>query len=104
MVNNNIKIDVFQSELNKNIKLEYIGKLKYVGETFGVDGLTDGVTYNVVKDKYGTLKVVDDSGEDYIYDFVNPRPVDNSSKGGIFVVIDDPQEELKRVISFTNPD
>lgn len=26
MVTNNIEIDVFQSELNKNIKLEYIGK------------------------------------------------------------------------------
>ena len=68
MVKNNIKIDVFQCELNKNIKLEYIGKLKYVGETFGVDGLTDGVTYNVVKDKYGTLKVVDDTGgKEHVY-------------------------------------
>lgn len=68
MVKNNIKIDVFQCELNKNIKLEYIGKLKYVGETFGVNGLTDGVTYNVVKDKYGTLKVVDDTGgKEHVY-------------------------------------
>lgn len=38
MVTNNIEIDVFQSELNRNIKLEYIGKLKYVGESFGVAG------------------------------------------------------------------
>lgn len=104
MAKYNIKIDVFQSELNKNIKLEYTGKLKYLGETFGVDGLTDGATYNVVKDKYGTLKVVDDSGEDYIYDFSNPRPADNSSKGGAFLIIDDPQEELKNVIGFINPD
>ena len=85
MLKNNIEIDVFQCELNNNIKLEYIGKLKYVGETFGVDGLTDGTIYNVVKDKYGTLKVVDDSGEDYIYNFINPRPTDNSSKGGVFL-------------------
>lgn len=92
------KIDVFQCELNKNIQLEYIGKVKYIGETFGVDGLTDGVIYNIVKDKYGTLKVVDDSEEDYIYDFKNPRPVDNTSIGGTFLIVDDPQEVLKNVI------
>lgn len=103
MVTNNIEIDVFQCELNRNIKLEYIGKLKYVGETFGVDGLTDGAIYDVVKDKYGGLKVVDDSGEDYIYDFENPRPADNSSKGGVFFIIDDPQEILKNLIGFNNP-
>lgn len=103
MVKNNIEIDVFQCELNKSIKLEYIGKLKYVGESFGVDGLTDGATHNVVRDKYGTLKVVDDSGEDYIYNFRNPRPADGSSKGGVFFIIDDSQEILKSLIGFNNP-
>lgn len=59
--------------------------------------LTDGVIYNVVKDKYGALKVVDDSEEDYLYDFKNPRPADNSSIGGTFIIVDDPQEELKKL-------
>lgn len=63
-----------------------------------------GATYNVVKDKYGTLKVVDDSGEDYIYNFRNPRLADGSSKGGEFFIIDGPQEELKSVIRFIDPD
>lgn len=55
-------IEVYQSELNKKIPLEYIGKVKYIGETFGVDSLTNGEIYNVVYDKNNTIKIVDDSG------------------------------------------
>ena len=44
-------IDVYQSEFNNTIPLEYIGKVKYIGETFGVDGLTNNNIYNVVFDK-----------------------------------------------------
>lgn len=47
---------------------------------------------------------MDDSGEDYIYNFRNPRPADGSSKGGEFFIIDGPQEELKSVIRFIDPD
>ncbi len=83
-------IDVFQCESGKKIPLEYIGKVKYVGESFGVDSLTDGVTYAVVYDANGSIKIVDDSGEDYFYDLVNPKPLDNSSPGGFFEVVDDP--------------
>lgn len=87
-------IDVFQCELNKTIPLEYVGKVKYVGESFGVDSLTNGTIYDVVKDNTGTIKIVDDSEEDYIYDLKNPQPSDGSSKGGKFYIIDDPNELL----------
>ena len=87
-------VDVFQSELNKKIPLEYIGKVKYVGESFGVDSLTDGYMYIVVRDKNGTIKIVDDSGEDYIYNLNNPKLLDGSSEGGKFYIVDDPNGEL----------
>lgn len=83
-------IDVYQCELDKTIPLEYIGLVKYEGESFGVDSLTDGKDYFIVKDKEGWLKVVDDSDEDYIYSLSKPQPVDGFSRGGIFRYIDDP--------------
>jgi len=57
-------IKVYQSEYNKKIPLEYIGRVKYVGETFGVDSLTNDKIYNVVYDENKTIKIVDDSNED----------------------------------------
>lgn len=58
-------------------------KAKYVGETFydGL-GLTDGKIYNIIKDEGSFYRVVDDSGEDYLYSKSNPAPLDGSSKGG----------------------
>lgn len=91
-------IDVYQCELDKAIPLEYIGKVEYVGESFGVDSLTDGNAYDVVKDVNGTIKIVDDSGEDYLYDLRNPKPLNGSSSGGKFIIIDDPNEELTKYI------
>ena len=91
------KIDVFQCELNKTIQLEYIGSVRYIDESFGVDSLTNGSEYNIVKDDNGDLKVVDGSEEDYLYDLINPRPLDNSSPGGRFYYVDDPQVILKKV-------
>ena len=91
-------IEVYQSELNKKISLEYIGKVKYVGETFGVDSLTDGKIYNVVYDKNNAIKIVDDSEEDYIYDLNSPKPLDESSQGGKFLIVEDLKEILSKVI------
>ncbi len=70
----------------------------YSGESFGVDGLTDGFVYNVVRDKYNTIKIVDDSEEDYIYNLKNPKPLDGSSPGGKFIIMDDPSGELAKYI------
>lgn len=91
-------IDVYQSETDKYISLEYIGKVKYIGESFGVDSLTNGGIYNIVYDKNRTIKVVDDSGEDYFYDLKNPRPLDNSSIGGKFEIVEDINNVLSMII------
>lgn len=93
------KLTIYQSETRSKITLEYIGKVKYVGESFGVDSLTDGMIYNVVKDEKGMIKIVDDSGEDYMYDLINPKPLNNSSPGGKLTIVDDPNGELAKYIN-----
>lgn len=64
-------------------------KLKYTGESFGVDGLTNGKVYEAWPDDNisGMYRVIDDSGEDYLYSMTNPAPLDGSSKGGHWDVI-----------------
>ena len=93
------KLTIYQSETRSKITLEYIGEVKYVGESFGVDSLTDGIIYNVVKDEKGMIKIVDDSGEDYMYDLINPKPLNNSSPGGRLTIVDDPNGELAKYIN-----
>lgn len=91
-------INVFQCALGKEIPMEYVGKVKYSGESFGVDSLTNGEVYDVVRDETGMIKIVDDSEEDYIYDLVNPKPLNGTSPGGKFSIIDDPNKELEKYI------
>ena len=57
-------------------------KIKYIGETFGVASLTNGKIYDASVDSSGMYRVIDDSGEDYLYSKENPAPLDGSSKGG----------------------
>jgi hypothetical protein len=64
-----------------------IVKLRYKGESFGVDSLTDGKIYNAVEED-GMYRVIDDSGEDYLYSITNPAPLDGSSKGGKWEIIE----------------
>lgn len=75
--------------------MELIGRLRYIGESFGIDSLTDGKVYDVVRiDKLGLFGVVDDSGEDYLYSVTNPAPLDGSSKGGKWEIVEDFTGEL----------
>lgn len=64
-----------------------IVKLRYKGESFGVDSLTDGKIYNAVEED-GMYRVIDDSGEDYLYSMTNPAPLYGSSKGGKWEIIE----------------
>jgi len=56
-------------------------KLRYIGLSFGVDSLTDGKIYEAIEEN-GMYRVIDDSGEDYLYSKENPAPLDGSSPGG----------------------
>ena len=85
-------IKVFQSVLNKEIEMQYIGKVKYVG-TDDYLCFINNKTYNVVLDKYNCVKVVDETDEDYVYSLTEPIV------GGKFYYIDDPQDILKNYMS-----
>lgn len=68
-------------------------KVKYLGETFGAASLTNGRVYNCLGIENGgdfglMLRVIDDSGEDYLYSVKAPAPPDGSSKGGKWEVIE----------------
>lgn len=95
-----MKLKVYQSEFDSYIEMQSIGKLKYIGESFyNGDGLTNQKIYDVVDiDEPGLLRVVDDSGEDYLYSIGNPAPLDGSSEGGRWELIEDYTGELSKYI------
>ncbi len=63
-------------------------KLRYRGQSFGVDSLTDGKIYDAVEED-GMYRVIDDSGEDYLYSMTNPAPLDGSSPGGVWEIVEE---------------
>ena len=63
-------------------------KLRYIGESFGIDSLTNGKIYDAEIENEGMYRVIDDSGEDYLYSKVNPAPLDGSSPGGRWEIIE----------------
>ena len=67
-------------------------KVKYVGESFGIDELTNGKIYECLGVEYGMLRVIDDSEEDYLYSSINPGPLDRSSPGGEWEIIEDDEK------------
>lgn len=76
-------------------------KVRYVGKSFGVDGLSDGKVYEVLEidDDSGALRIVDDSGEDYLYSPAHPKPLASNHPGGRFEVIEDDEKgSLRKAI------
>lgn len=64
-------------------------KARYVGESFGVDSLTNGKIYEILGEDRGMYRVIDDSGEDYLYSKENPAPLDGSSGGGRWEILEE---------------
>lgn len=76
-------------------------KVRYLGKSFGVDGLTDGKTYEVlgIDEFSGALRVIDDSEEDYLYDPKNPKPFFVEGNYGRFEIVEDDENgTLKKAI------
>lgn len=76
-------------------------KVKYIGTTFGVDGLTDGKIYEVLEylEDIGALCLIDDSDEDYLYHPTSPKPNCADEAFGRFEIVEDDQAgTLKKVI------
>ena len=94
------KIKVYQSAKDTYKEMELLGKLKYVGETFGAVSLTNNKIYNCVGyDNKGWLKIVDDSDEDYVYPATNPRPLDCSSNGRKWEIIEIYDKGLEKFLN-----
>ena len=73
-------------------------KVQYIGESFGAASLTSDKIYEClgVELDGNALRIVDDSEEDYLYGITNPSPLDGSSPGGKWKIIeDDAQGTLK---------
>lgn len=77
-------------------------KAKYVGKSFGVDSLTNGKIYEVVEidGLTGALRIIDDSGEDYLYHPLSPKPNGAKEAYGHFEIIEDSEKhELRTILS-----
>ena len=77
-------------------------RVKYIGESFYVEGLTDGNIYDVVEIDGPYLRVIDDSDEDYLYAISNPGPPDMSGPGGEWEIIEDENGKLKACSGWTD--
>lgn len=75
-----------------------MGRVKYVGESFGIDSLTDGRIYSVVAIEDGFIRVIDDSDEDYLYSIATPSALENPDLCGKWEIVDDPSDILKEYI------
>lgn len=64
-------------------------KIKYIGESFGVDGLTNGKIYEATVEDADYYRVIDDSGEDYLYARECPGPLDGSVPDGRWEIIEE---------------
>lgn len=76
-------------------------KVRYIGQSFGIDGLTNKDVYEVIEvdEATGALRIVDDSGEDYLYSPINPRPLSGDGPGGKFEVVEDDEKgTLSKII------
>lgn len=74
-------------------------KVKYIGESFGVDSLTSNRVYDCIGIESGMLRIVDDSEEDYLYSSSNPAPLDGSAPGGKWEIVEDEEDKLIKVIN-----
>lgn len=64
-------------------------KVRYIGVSFGMEGLTNGKIYDVIAIEDDMLRIIDDSGEDYLYSATIPSSLEDSSKCGKWEIIED---------------
>lgn len=75
-----------------------IGKVRYKGRSFGVESLTNDKIYDVVEIDKPFIRVIDDSGEGYLYSIVQPSSMENPELYGEWELIETDNEELKEIL------
>ncbi len=93
-----MKVKKYDIETDSYIEVDAIGKVKYLGKSFGIEGLTDGKTYFVTNIEEGMLKVIDDSEEEYLYSSTKPSDIENPSLYGSWEIIEDEKGILKSIV------
>lgn len=68
-------------------------KVRYIGESFGVEGLTNNKIYEVIAIEDDMLRIIDDSGEDYLYSINKPCSLEDSSKYGKWELVEDNEDK-----------
>lgn len=74
-------------------------KVKYIGESFyNGFGLTNNKIYTCtnIAEEEECLEIIDDDQEEFLYPIKNPKPLDGSSKGGKWEIIEDPNGLLTK--------
>ena len=94
-----MKAKKYDIETNSYIEVEIIGKVRYIGKSFGVEGLTNGKVYNVIGIENDMLRVIDDSEEDYLYSITKPACLADTSLCGKWEIVgDNENKDLEKVI------
>lgn len=74
-------------------------KVKYIGKSFGIEGLTNNKIYEVIAIESDMLRIIDDSGEDYLYSIKKPCSLEDSSKCGKWKIVEDnTNKDLEKII------
>lgn len=74
-------------------------KVKYIGKSFGVEGLTNGKIYECTGIEDGMLRIIDDSGEDYLYSAIEPSSLENPEFCGKWEIVEDNEnKDLEKII------
>ncbi len=70
-------------------KPEKTMRLRFVGESFYLFGLTNGKVYEAWEEDEDYYRVIDDSGEDYLYPKTNPHAPDGSTTEGRWEIVEE---------------
>lgn len=74
-------------------------KVKYIGKSFGIESLTNNKIYDVIAIENDMIRIIDDSGEDYLYSAAKPSALNNPNEFGKWEVIEDNEKlELSKII------
>lgn len=84
-------------------KMKILGKVRYIGPQINTDGLFNNGVYDVVfnpewVDQEGALRVVDESGEDYLYHAGKPGSITNPLLYGRFEIVEDDEGFIANAI------
>lgn len=75
-------------------------KVRYVGKSFGVESLTNGKVYECIGIEDYMLRIIDDSGEDYLYSAIMPASLEDMDLCGKWEIVEDNEnQDLEKIIN-----